>query len=74
MPGAPPLPKAPPIPTGPVVSEVWTSTQLKMPVLTKITTPAGVQTTYCKPAPMAEPNPSVFQIPPGYQVLMPKKS
>ena len=72
-PQAPGAPKAPPLPPPPpMVSEVWTSTQLKMPVLTKVTTPAGVQTTYCKPAPMAEPDPSLFQVPPGYKVLPPK--
>jgi hypothetical protein len=65
LPGMPAPPTMPPPPT---ISEVWTSTQLKVPVLTKITTPGGVQTTYCKPAPAAEPNPATFQIPPGYRL------
>ena len=65
--------QTPAAPQAPTISEVWTSSQLKMPVLTKVTTPSGVQTTLCKPAPMAEPDPSLFQIPPGYKVLMPKR-
>lgn len=60
-------------PKGPqIISEIWTSAELKMPVLTKVTTPAGIETTYCKPVPMAEPDLSLFQVPPGYKVLPPK--
>ena len=55
------------------VSEIWTSSQFQTPVLTKITTPAGVQTTYCKPAAVPEPDPSMFQVPQGYKVLVPKR-
>jgi hypothetical protein len=75
-PGAPALPqapKAPPLPPMPTVAEIWTSTPFKMPVLTKVTGPGGVQTISCKPAAVAEPNPSVFQIPAGYKVLPPPK-
>jgi hypothetical protein len=64
-PGAPQPPKPPQAPT---VAEVWTSTKLKTPVLTKVTGPAGEQTTYCKPSSTAEPHPSLFQIPPGYKI------
>lgn len=76
MPGATamPAPKPPTIPTlpkVPSVTEVWTSTKLKTPVLTKVTTGAGQQTTYCKPTSMQEPHPSVFQIPPEYKVKPP---
>lgn len=70
-PGAPKpgaMPKLPPVPS---VTEVWTSTKLKTPVLTKVTTGAGEQTTYCKPTSMEEPHPSVFQIPPGYKIKPP---
>jgi hypothetical protein len=74
VPAPPQAPAMPPPPPAPTISEVWTSTQLGVPVLTKVTTPSGVQTTYCKPAAMAEPDPSLFQIPPGYKVLPPKKS
>jgi hypothetical protein len=67
---APPkLPTKPPMPT---VTEVWTSVKLKVPVLTKMTSSAGEQTTYCKPTSSEEPHPSVFEIPPGYKLKSPK--
>jgi hypothetical protein len=56
----------------PSVTEVWTSVKLKTPVLTKVTTAAGEQTTYCKPVSMDEPHPSIFQIPQGYKIKPPK--
>lgn len=62
---SPQAPKAPPPPN---IAEVWTSVKLKTPVLTKVTTPVGEQTTYCKPTESAEHPPSVFQIPPGYKI------
>jgi hypothetical protein len=74
MPGAPAAPKppgapaAPPLPKPPSVAELWTSVKLKTPVLTKVSTPAGELTTYCKPTLTAEHPPSVFQIPPGYTI------
>lgn len=77
IPGAPQAPKAPGAPGAPAVpkfspkpsvTEVWTSVKLKTPVLTKTTTAAGEQTTYCKPTETAEHPPSVFQIPPGYKI------
>jgi hypothetical protein len=46
--------------------------KLKAPVLTKVTTSAGEQTTYCKPVSTEDPHPSVFQIPQGYKVKPPK--
>jgi hypothetical protein len=69
-PAAPQLPKAPPPakPPQPTVTEVWTSVKLKTPVLTKITSSLGSQTTYCKPTSTEEPHPSLFQIPPGYKL------
>ena len=67
--GAPQPPKLPPIPS---VTEVWTSAKLKVPVLTKVTTAAGEQTTYCKPISVDDPHPSVFQIPQGYKIKPPK--
>lgn len=69
MPQMPQLPQKPQMPT---VADVWTSTQLKVPVLTKVSGPFGDQTCYCKPAQIAEPDPSMFQIPPGYTPVMPK--
>jgi hypothetical protein len=74
MPGAPeaPKPPAPPAPPKPPsVTEMWTSVKLKTPVLTKVTTPSGELTTYCKPTLTAEHPPSVFQIPPGYTIKPP---
>jgi hypothetical protein len=74
-PGAPSVPRPPEppkLPPVPSVTEVWTSTKLKTPVLTKVTTTAGEQTTYCKPMSMDEPHPSVFQIPQGYKIKPPK--
>ncbi len=72
MPTAPqsaaPKPPQLPKPPQPTVTEIWTSTKLKTPVLTKVTTPAGEQTTYCKPTSTDEPHPSLFQIPPGYKL------
>jgi hypothetical protein len=68
--GAPPkLPTKPPMPT---VTEVWTSVKLRVPVLTKMSSSAGEQTTYCKPTSTEEPHPSVFEIPPGYKLKSPK--
>ncbi len=68
-PSAPQSPKLPPIPS---VTEVWSSVKLKAPVLTKVSTSAGEQTTYCKPVSTDEPHPSMFQIPQGYKIKAPK--
>lgn len=69
-PKSPAVPKAPPMPKAaqPTVTEVWISTKLKTPVLTKITSALGSQTTYCKPTSTQEPHPSMFEIPPGYKL------
>lgn len=69
IPSAPQAPKLPPVPS---VTEVWTSVKLKAPVLTKVTTTAGEQTTYCKPVSTEEPHPSLFEIPQGYKIKPPK--
>jgi hypothetical protein len=73
-PQPPASPKAPqpPKPPQPTVTEIWTSVKLKMPVLTKVTTAAGEQTTYCKPTSTEEPHPSLFEIPPGYKLKKPQ--
>jgi hypothetical protein len=76
MPKLPQMPKppqspqatAPPKPPQPTVTEVWTSVKLKTPVLTKVTSALGSQTTYCKPTSSEEPHPSTFEIPPGYKL------
>ncbi|HZT38679.1 MAG TPA: hypothetical protein VFA28_12325 [Bryobacteraceae bacterium] len=52
-----------------VVREVWTSTDLKVPVLIKITDPRfGDTTTQLTNIVRAEPDPSLFQIPSDYTV------
>ena len=71
LPGAPSPPQAPKLPSVPSVTEVWTSVKLKAPVLTKVTTSAGEQTTYCKPVSSQDPHPSVFQVPEGYKITPP---
>ena len=71
-PGMPSAPKVPKLPSVPSVTEVWSSVKLKAPVLTKTTTSAGEQTTYCKPVSSDDPHPSVFQIPQGYKIKPPK--
>ncbi len=72
-PGAPKLPSMPTLPPKPSITEVWTSVKLKAPVLTKVSTFAGEQTTYCKPTSADEPHPSIFQIPPEYKIKPPAK-
>jgi len=73
-PKPPQVPKAQPpkLPSVPSVTEVWTSTKLKTPVLTKSSTAAGEQTTYCKPTSTDEPHPSLFQVPPDYKIKPPE--
>jgi hypothetical protein len=71
-PGAPSPPQAPKLPPVPSVTEVWNSVKLKAPVLTKVTTSAGEQTTYCKPVSAEDPHPSVFKIPADYKIKPPK--
>jgi hypothetical protein len=70
MPQAPGMPQVPGMPKPPgmpqIVTEIWTSTKLKMPVLTKVTGAFGTQTCYCQHAASGEPSPSAFQIPPNY--------
>jgi hypothetical protein len=67
QPTLPPPPHVPP-PT-PVVTEVWTSTQHSLPMLTKTTGSFGQQISQCKRLVPGEPPPSVFQIPPGYKIV-----
>ena len=78
LPGLPQAPQAPAIPglpqlglpqllPPPTVIEAWTSTATQLPVLTTVTGPFGTQVCRCNTAPSPEPNPSMFQIPPGYR-------
>ena len=50
--------------------EVWTSTKLQMPVLTRTVGAFGVRTCICKCTPV-EPPASMFQVPTGYTVIRP---
>jgi hypothetical protein len=71
VPGMPQPPQIPQKPQAPTVADVWTSTSLGLPVLTKVSGPFGEQTCYCKPAASGEPHPALFQIPPGYKPIVP---
>jgi hypothetical protein len=72
--GEPPAPPKPPAPQMPTTADMWTSTKLGMPVMTQVTGPFGKQTSYHKIAETAEPNPSIFQVPPGYKQVIPPPS
>jgi hypothetical protein len=65
------LPIPPQLKLAPTVTEVWTSVKLGTAVLTKVNSPAGELTTYCKPTSTEEPHPSLFEIPPGYKLKKP---
>ncbi len=71
VPGMPQQPAPPKPGQMPTIAEVWTSTKLGLPVLTKMTGAFGQLTTACKAAPIAEPHPSLFQIPAGYKPVLP---
>lgn len=73
MPAAPQLPDVPQ-PPGPGLSEleVWTSTKLGLPVLTKTTGAFGMQMCHCKFTDIGEPAASLFQIPPEYKLVAEK--
>jgi hypothetical protein len=74
MPGAPAPPKPPALPQPPQMPttvETWTSTQLHLPMLTKVQGSFGQMTQVCHTAVPGEPHPSAFQIPPGYKVILP---
>ena len=73
LPGMPQPPQAPapPVPPPPpTVTEVWTSTKLKLPVLTKTDGPFGQQMCQCKLSEMPPP-PHLFQPPPDYKLVTP---
>jgi hypothetical protein len=70
MPAPPEAPQAPPPPPMPTVAEIWTSTSLKTPVLTKVKGDFGEQITHCKPTGQ-EPPPAAFEIPQDYKKVLP---
>lgn len=59
-------------PAGSLISswEVWTSTKLQMPVMTRTIGTFGQKTCVCKCTPV-QPPASMFEIPPGYTVIQP---
>jgi hypothetical protein len=69
VPQAPPPPAMPKVPKVPTVAEVWTSTKMHIPMLTKINGPLAQTSSQCHNAIPGEPNPSVFQIPQGYKLI-----
>jgi len=74
-PGAPPLPALPgmpPPPQVPTVAELWTSTSMRIPMLTKMSGGFGQLTQVCQRATPGEPHPAAFQIPPDYKVIVPQ--
>jgi hypothetical protein len=66
MPGMPPPPAAPP---PPATTDVWNSTRMGVPILTKMSGSFGQLTQVCRSAVPGEPHPSAFQIPQGYKVI-----
>jgi hypothetical protein len=66
----PPIPSAPPAKVQTL--EVWTHTQLKVPLLTKASGVSGLQSSICKNAKGGEPPASLFRIPPDYKLVQPK--
>jgi hypothetical protein len=69
-PDLPPLPPAPPPPPlKETVSEVWSSTSLLIPMLSRTVTSWGNQVSHCKNALPGEPDPALFEIPPDYKQM-----
>lgn len=68
-PAAPAVPGAPVPPVPPTVAEVWTSTKMRIPMLTKMNGPFGQSSSVCQNAIPGEPHPSMFQIPAGYKIV-----
>ncbi|MFN7995475.1 MAG: hypothetical protein U0Q18_17830 [Bryobacteraceae bacterium] len=69
--GKPPAPSQPPLPNAVQTMEVWTSTKLKVPMLTKIAGGPAPQTAVCKQLVATEPPAHFFQVPQGYKLLQP---
>jgi hypothetical protein len=70
--GKPPALPQPPSPNPIQTVEVWTSTKLKVPMLTKIAGGPAPQTAVCKQLAAAEPPAHFFQIPQGYKLIQPQ--
>jgi hypothetical protein len=70
-PGAPGIPPAPNAPPAPTTADVWTSTKMHLPMLTKMNGPFGQLTHACQAVSPGEPHPAAFQIPPDYKMIPP---
>ena len=73
MPQLPGMPKPPlpAMPQTPTVAEVWSSSQLKLPMATRVNGSFGQQTAICQRAIPGEPHPAAFQIPADYKQILP---
>jgi hypothetical protein len=67
-PQAPGMPATPAAAHGPATTEVWNSTKMGVPMLTKMSGGFGQLTQVCHRAVPGEPHPSTFHIPQGYKV------
>jgi hypothetical protein len=54
--------------------EVWESTELKITALKTVTGPSGTSTARLENLHLAEPDPSLFEVPADYQVVDAKKA
>jgi hypothetical protein len=75
LPGAPPIPQMPaapqppPAPLPPTEMEVWTSTSLFIPMLSRMKGGVGQRISQCTNPIKGEPPPATFQIPPDYKLV-----
>lgn len=65
----PHLPFQPPTQPNMQTVEQWTSTQLHVPMLTRVVGPGGYSVTNCTKAVPCSPPASMFQIPPHYKII-----
>jgi len=65
----PAMPQVPAAPQPPTTAEVWTSTTMRVPMLTKMSGGFGKLTQVCQSAVPGEPHPKEFQIPQDYRVI-----
>ena len=69
-PPPPPLPGMPAVVAAlPMIAEVWVSTKLLMPVLSRITGSFGQQMCHCTNTVPGEPPPTAFQVPADYKQI-----
>ena len=68
-PGAPGSQSAPNAPQAPTLAEVWTSTSMRLPMLTKMNGTFGQIAQVCQSVIPGEPHPATFQIPPDYKAI-----